>query len=243
MISKLAEQQIEKFKSEGLNPTFDDYILLNNIGLKVEHGEEMYSFSACPRMAFLGDNILREPSIAKRLWIDYAQQLFQDNVESKIYLIAYALGTADNELPDPHKNKEIEKAIIKFRDNVLIKFTETQILSALEWCLNGIKPDLNVPEKNKDEPEDISKIFDVPENDLDNTSIAKQLMMQAYSSKIEFNENYTLLEDLERMILIAAMTEGADIIKNKHLEWSAKFYIASGHIHERLMREKENGKK
>ena len=91
-------------------------MLLNNLGLQIERGSDMFSFSACPRIAFLGDNILREPTVAKRIWIDEVQRLFADTVETRIYVIAYALATPDNELPAMSDKKPIEKGIIKFRD-------------------------------------------------------------------------------------------------------------------------------
>lgn len=65
MISKLAKQTIEKWQSEGLKPTFDDVIRLNALGLKVEHGSEACEFSAVPRVAFLGDYTLFEPTVFK----------------------------------------------------------------------------------------------------------------------------------------------------------------------------------
>lgn len=70
MTSKLAKSQIELWRKEGLEPTFDDIIRLNDLGLRVERGSDMFSFSAVPRMAFLGDRILREPTVAKRYWLD-----------------------------------------------------------------------------------------------------------------------------------------------------------------------------
>lgn len=96
MTSKTAKQQIELWWKEGLAPTVDDIVLLNNLGLQIERGSDMFSFSACPRVAFLGDSILREPTVAKRLWLDEVQRLFSDTIETKVYVIAYTLGTPDD---------------------------------------------------------------------------------------------------------------------------------------------------
>jgi len=85
----------------------------------------MFSFSACPRIAFLGDNILREPTVAKRIWLDEVQRLFADTFETKIYVIAYTLGTSDDELPAVNDKKLIQKKVLKFRDEVLMKCTDT----------------------------------------------------------------------------------------------------------------------
>ena len=100
MISRLAEQTIEKWQRENLKPTFKDIIALNNLGLKVERGAEAFSFAACPRIAFLGDHILREPTIAKRIWIDTVGETFSDNYQTRLFFMCYALNCPDAELPD-----------------------------------------------------------------------------------------------------------------------------------------------
>ena len=124
---------------------------MNNLGLQVERGSEMFEFSVCPRIAFLGDTILREPTVAKHLWIDEVQRLFADTVESRIYIVSYALATPDCELPSIQDRKAIERGVVKFRDEVLLKFTETQILSAIDYCMNGNRPDLAIPPDATDE--------------------------------------------------------------------------------------------
>ncbi len=239
MTSKIAEQQIQAWWKEGLNPTVEDIVLVNNLGLQIERGSDMFSFSACPRIAFLGDIMLREPVIAKRIWIDEASRLFADTMETKIYVLAYALGTPDNELPSITDKRGIEKGIVKFRDDVLMKYTDTQILAAIDYVLNGTKPDLELPpdasEEKKEEVKKLHEIYDVPAEDH---SLAKQLLLQALAQKVPAEvANYALVEDLERMVLVAAMTEGVDVLKNEHTKASGRFYVAVGRIHERLVKE------
>lgn len=239
MTSKIAEQQIQAWWKEGLNPTVEDIVLVNNLGLQIERGSDMFSFSACPRIAFLGDIMLREPVIAKRIWIDEASRLFADTMETKIYVLAYALGTPDNELPSITDKRGIEKGIVKFRDDVLMKFTDTQILAAIDYVLNGTKPDLELPpdasEEKKEDVKKLHEIYDVPAEDH---SLAKQLLLQALAQKVPAEvANYALVEDLERMVLVAAMTEGVDVLKNEHTKASGRFYVAVGRIHERLVKE------
>lgn len=110
--------------------------------------------------------------------------------------------------------------------------------------LNGNKPCLELPEdatdEQKDEVKKIEDIYDVPPS---GHSIAKQILLQALAVKIPAEAaKYALLEDLERMTLVAAMHDGADILKNEHTKAAGNFYIAAGRIHERLMKDKENGK-
>lgn len=243
MTSKLAQQQIELWWNEGLRPSVSDIVLLNNLGLRVERGSDMFSFSACPRIAFLGDNILREPTIAKRIWIDEVQRLFADTLETKIYILAYALGTDDSELPSLTDKKKIQDGVLKFRDDVLLKFTDTQIIAAVEYVINGLKPDLELPENENVSDEelkrkrDLAEVYEIPTHD---DSIAKQILLQALAAKIPAEAaKYALLEDLERMVMVAAMRDGADILKNEHTKAAGKFYMASGRIHERLVAEKK----
>ena len=239
MTSKIAEQQIQQWWKEGLKPTVEDIVLINNLGLQIERGSDMFSFSACPRIAFLGDNILREPTVAKRLWIDEVQRLFADTMETRIYVIAYALGTPDDELPSLADKTKIQNGIIEFRDDVLIKYTDTQILAAIDYVLNGTKPNLELPpdptEEKKEEVKKLSEIYDIPTEDH---SIAKQLLLQALAAKIPAQvADYALLDDLERMIMVAAMHDGTDVLKNEHTKASGRFYMAAGRIHERLVEE------
>lgn len=72
----------------------------------------MFEFSACPRISFLGDTILREPTVAKHLWIDEVQRLFAETLESRIYVLAYALATPDCELPSIQDLKKIQKKVV-----------------------------------------------------------------------------------------------------------------------------------
>lgn len=50
---------------------------------------------------------------------------------------------------------------------------------------------------------------------------------------------YAMLEDLDRMVMVAAMKEGKDMLKSEHTKNAGKFYVASGRIHERLLKERE----
>ena len=135
--------------------------------------------------------------------------------------------------------KKIQDGIIKFRDEVLMKCTDTQILAAVDYVLNGRKPDLDIPEDASDEQkkeiESVAETYNIPTEDH---SVAKQLLLQALASKIPAEvADYALLDDLERMVMVAAMHDGADILKNEHTKAAGRFYMAAGRIHERLVKE------
>lgn len=164
-------------------------------------------------------------------------------MESKVYVLAYALGTSDDELPGLNDAKKIQAAVVRFRDDVLLRCTETQILAAIDYALNGNKPDLTLPPDATDaEKEETKKLEDVYNVPCEDHSMAKQVLLQALTAKIPAEAaNYALLDDLERMVLVAAMYEGADVVKNEHTKAAGNFYVAAGRIHERLVKEKQNG--
>ena len=125
MTSKLAKSTIEKWWSEGLKPTVEDIVRLNALGLKVENGAEAYDFAACPRVAFLGDYMLFEPTVGKRAWMDTAKQALRDDYQTQLYFVAWALNCPDDELPSASNVKCLMERIKKFAEEVLVDFTET----------------------------------------------------------------------------------------------------------------------
>jgi hypothetical protein len=125
MISKLARDTVRSFRKEGLEPTFEDVIHLNALGLKVEHGGCSYEFGAVPRTAFLGDYVFTEPTVAKRLWIENAMQMMKDDYSNQISLMAFALNCPSDKLPQLDSVGKLTKAVAKFRDEVLMYYTET----------------------------------------------------------------------------------------------------------------------
>ena len=112
-------------------------------------------------------------------------------------------------------------------------------MAAIDYVLNGNKPDLELPpdptDEKKEEVKKLREIYDIPTEDH---SIAKQLLLQALVAKIPAEvADYALLDDLERMIMVAAMHDGTDVLKNEHTKASGRFYMAAGRIHGRLVEE------
>lgn len=240
MTSKLAKSTIEKWWSEGLQPSVEDIIKLNALGLQVEKGSESYNFAACPRVAFLGDWTLFEPTVGKRIWIDTARQLLKEDYLTQLYFTAWVLNCPDSELPNVENSKAIINEVKEFAQTVLVGFTETQIYMAVDYVLNGNDPTLNedfTPEQRQQAKE----IYDVPAAVM---SSAKQLLCEALLHGIDAEvKNEVTLPQLERMIVCAALSKGADILKSEQAQNAAKFYACAGTIHNKLTekKEKENG--
>lgn len=240
MVSKLADSTIQQWLAEGLQPTVKDIVQLNNLGLRLERNSDMYDFAACPRIAFLGDCILREPIIAKQMWIDCVAQLFETPME-RLYMIAYALYTLDADLPPLQNAKTIVDEVNKFKEDILLKFTDTQIMYAVDYALNGNKPVFDdYSEDDKAAKEQWESVYAIPDSIQ---SVAKQYFLQAVSIGIDGSvAKEQTCGDLERMISVAMINKGVDVCKSKHMQNAGAFYVASGKIHQRLIEEKKEKK-
>ena len=213
MVSKLAKATIEKWWSEGLRPTVEQIVRLNALGLKVESGSDVWNFAACPRVAFLGDWTLFEPTVGKRIWMDTARQLLKDDYQTQIYFTAWALNCPDDELPKMNDVKNIIGAVKKFAED----FTPEELQA---------REEVTTP------PDEVM-------------SSAKQLLNEALSQGISGDVKYELtMPQLEKMIICAALSKGADVLKGEHAQNAAKFYAYAGATHKKLTdekRESENG--
>ena len=239
MTSRLAKETVSKWKAEGLDPAFEDIIRLNALGLKVERGDSAYEFGAVPRMAFLGEYVFHEPTVAKRIWLDEALQLVKRDYLNQLCLTAYALHTPAKELPQLYDVREIEKAMEGFRDEILLKFTETQIMTCIEYVLKGDDPTAGEDYTEQEEHDDQDDPNDPTELPPEMASVAKQALLHALSYGIDpAVQDCVTLPHLERITALAALHSGVDVLKGEHAQAVGAFYRAAGRIHERLLRER-----
>ena len=234
MISKIAKQTVEKWQSEGLKPSFEDTIHLNALGLKVERGNDVYDFSALPRVAFLNNICIYEPTVAKKLWMDKAYQLIADNIQTQLFFTAYALYC--DELPSLNDIDKLIQQVLKFSEEHLFDLTETQIYSAIDYVINGNDPNAD-EEFIANENEKKFDCYTVPDTVQ---SAAQQIALQAMQCGIDIKAiDFTTVPVLERMITVAVMQKGADWIKNERAQNAAKFMIEANKIEKRLKADKE----
>lgn len=233
MTSRLAKDTIEGWQREGLQPTFEDIILLNALGLQVERGPDSADFSALPRVAFLGDYCLWQPTIRKQLWLEKAQMVVNDGFLNKLCLYAYALNADADELPDLSNTKDVVDAVSKFANDVLVDYTEDQLVAAIDYVLNGNDPTSN--EEYADKPE-VQEVVSIPNGVK---SVAQVLLHEAAMQGIGMDAvDMSTVPQLERMVLVAIMRKGVDIRKDQQMQNSGKFFAAVGKIHKRLVDEK-----
>lgn len=67
MFADLARKDLERLRAEGLSPTDEEVVLLNDLAVDIERGQDTTAVNH-PRFANAGDVVLHEPTIAMIEW-------------------------------------------------------------------------------------------------------------------------------------------------------------------------------
>ena len=147
MISKMAMADIEALRADGSDVPPREVVRLNALGLRVERGPESAEMFAAPRVAFVGDVVIREPSLGTEMWMRQVLDTFDgDDEQTYFALRVLSCVVPWRELPDPTDQKAVRKAI-KATLKRLSDATLRQLDNALEWCIGG-----NLPETGEKPP-------------------------------------------------------------------------------------------
>ena len=132
------------------------------------------------------------------------------------------------------------KAVTDFRDTVLLKYTETQIVTCVEYALKGDDPDgCDTGTEPDGEGTNVNGLKDVSELPDCMKSVTRQVMAEALSYGMDADVKYeATLPQLERMVMLAALHNGTDVLKGEHGQAVGAFYQACGKIRERLLKER-----
>lgn len=139
MVSKLAKEDIEQLIADGLMPSVNDVVKLNALGLAVEKSstsaEQLFYM---PRTAYLGDVVLRQPTLGHEIWLDEVAQIMDMGDEmTNLAVTAYACSVFDSDdLPKPSKKIKIVTELVKFKHSIR-KFTIQQIVAATRYVCDG----------------------------------------------------------------------------------------------------------
>lgn len=235
MISDTAKETIDGWKAEGLAPTFEDCIRLNALGLKIERGESAAELAALPRMAFLGDLILWEPTIAVRQWLDAASRVVAADYFSQLTLTSFALNTPAAELPRLDRVSDLVRETKRFADECLAPFTESQILAAVSYALKGDDPTEDEDaEPTVAEKEARRKCREIPQA---MKSAARRVFAEACSLGVPDAERFTV-PALDAIITSAIALKGGGAFKGENGRATADFYRTADVIYERLQSER-----
>lgn len=234
MTSETARIAINEMWKNGLTPSVDDIVRLNALGLAVDHGECGDGFASMPRFAILGDVILREPTIAVRIWIEEAVRILADDEFTVLCVTAYALSTDSRELAPLTSASKICKAVTKFKNEALMPFTVTEILSAIMYVLNGV-------DETDGERGDPSKADKAKASFAKIASRARAILGNAVSlganatGVLEMTERH--VDGLISRMLVAKWGDGYE--KSEHERSLGMFHRTADNIIDRLTKERD----
>lgn len=238
MKSELAEIAVNEMWSKGLRPSIADIVRLNALGLAAERGDNGEDFDALPRMAFLGDLILTEPTLAKRIWLDTVLAAVKDNYETRLFVTAYALNTPDAKLPDAHDIRGALAAARQFKGAELLAFTETEVVAAINIALVGSSP--SVQEFGEPTDAEIAAAKKAAEIPKSARSAARTVLASAIRNGVSAESALRETRDAaERMVALALLSKyGESYAKSEKLHAVGVFNRTADKIAERLTAEK-----
>lgn len=147
MISKTAMEDIAALGADGIEVPPREVVRLNALGLRVDRGADSAALSEAPRVAFLGDAVLREPTLGSDMWLRQAFDVFDcDDAETYHWLLTLTCAVPWRDLPDPTDRRAVKKAVREVQRR-LGDATLRQLSNALEWCTCG-----NAPETGEEPP-------------------------------------------------------------------------------------------
>lgn len=136
MISKLARDDYEDLKAQGLNPTLEDFDRLNQLALRFTDGAET-TCANFPRVGWAGDVPFFEPTIQAFAWYHGYAVRAAANVETENTFWAFALAHARErgafaalKTPDA-----IEAAVKEWAESV--PATRDEIIRACRYAARG----------------------------------------------------------------------------------------------------------
>lgn len=233
MVSKMAEGTVAQWRAEGLSPTFEDCVTLNDFGLRVERDADAVEFACVPRCAFLGDWVLWEPTLAKMMWLDRARLLLTDDFMTQLSLTAYALNASAAELPPLGNVRKLVKAVAKFRDEVLVFFSPSQVVAAIDVAICG--PNDVDPPRTERERNELERAATVPQTAM---SRARNLIVASGVAGLtpELVRDFTLpaVEAMVARALLAKYGKSGGL----QTRLVGDYYVVAGRIHARLVAEK-----
>ena len=147
MISKLARDDFEDLKAQGLNPTLEDFDRLNQIALRLTDGAET-TCANFPRVGWAGDVPFFQPTLAAFAWYHgYAARLAADDeTANTFWWFALAHAREPRFFETLRARDEIEKAVAAWVESLPV--TRDEVARAARYAVCGF--DDAVAAKNDD---------------------------------------------------------------------------------------------
>ena len=132
MLSKIAKIDIETLRENGVEPTLEEIIKLNDLAIRIEKGRET-SPQSSPRFAVAGNVVLHELTIGAEIWWnEIGKDVFiTDKGKLNAYFFLHAMSRDVEGLNNLKTPKEIKQAVKAWLKKV--EATESEMWRALLW--------------------------------------------------------------------------------------------------------------
>ena len=136
MISKLARDDFEDLRAQGLNPTLEDFDRLNQIALRLTDGKET-TCANFPRVGWAGDVPFYQPTLAAFAWYHgYAARLASDEeTANTLWWFALAHARMRRFFDALHTRDEIDTAVRAWVE--LLPVTREEVARAARYAVTG----------------------------------------------------------------------------------------------------------
>lgn len=138
MISDMFRRDYTMMKSRGIELSLDDVVRLNALAVKVKLSREAAGVVHLQRAAWLGDVVLREPTIGHEMWLERVGDYIDLSRGDNFNLVhGYALSRDHADLPNPLFRTRTIRRVFSFARKTLSRFTSSQLSDALVYVLWG----------------------------------------------------------------------------------------------------------
>ncbi len=163
MVSEMAMEDVERLEKEGCHINARDIIRLNALGLKLEKQPD-FRLASLPRIAVLGNVILRQPTISQDIFLDDASLILSNDPATMLALEAYVLAHPEETFEKlKHPVWFVSKCKLWVKKN-LGNYQATEVRRALDFCLYGT--DSRTGERPVYLTDDNEKFYELPDSPL-----------------------------------------------------------------------------
>ena len=136
MVAKLARDDFEDLRAQGLNPTLEDFDRLNQLALRLTDGAEMTSANF-PRVGWAGDIPFFQPTLAAFTWYHgYAARLASDDETANTFWWFALAHAREPKFFDALRTRdEIEAAVKSWAESLPV--TRDEIVRAARYAVTG----------------------------------------------------------------------------------------------------------
>lgn len=138
MVSDLFMKDWRAMTAAGVAFTPEDIVRLNALAVKVKLTKNPISAVTLPRACFLGDIVLREPTLGHEMWVDCVSAYIDLAANRNFQIVyAYALSRDWGDLPDAACAKRVVARVFSFARRHLLGLTAEQVGDAVDYVVFG----------------------------------------------------------------------------------------------------------